>query len=102
MSPGVTDVPPLSEFIQRYVKVTVTVHRGIGSGFFVFPFVPDSMAVSIGDIVDVPLYVGGPNVGHFRGRPQISRLVCQASDRACINSPEGQRRGYVAEVPPSP
>jgi len=89
------DAPTESDFLQNYQKVTVTIERRLGSGVFVYPYVPPGLQVGIGDIVDVPLYVGGPLVGLFAGRPQILRVVCKANDEPCLISPQGSVRGSV-------
>jgi hypothetical protein len=94
------DAPTLAVFLTAYRRVTVTVEKGLGSGFFVYPFVPDSMEIEVGAVVDVPLHIGGSLVGLFAGRPTIMRLVCASKDLMCRRSTEGMVRGSVGEVVP--
>ena len=94
------DAPLHSDFLEHYVRVAVLIERYIGGSYLVHPYVPSDFPIHVGDIVDVPMYVGGPRVGKFSGRPQISRVVCVASDQRCIDSDEGRARGVIGPVPP--
>ncbi len=96
---GTEGVPSRDDFIQHYKRVTVTIEKGIGSGEFIYPFVPEFLRIDLGDLVDVPGYLGGRNFGKFSGRLQISEIICKAEDLDCFSSPKGRLRGDVGSVP---
>jgi hypothetical protein len=94
------DAPPKDEFVRDYLRVAVLIEKFIGGSYLVHPYIPVVSKVSIGDVVEVPLYVGGPRVGYFSGRPQVSRVVCLHTDDACLASTTGRTRGAIGPVFP--
>lgn len=94
------DAPSIDDFLRDFRRVTVRVERHLGGAYFVYPFCDAQLRIEVGDIVDVPVYVGGPRVGFFSGRPQIVRIQCRNADLNCRQSSEGRRRGVVGDVEP--
>ncbi len=92
------DAPSRAEYISDYSRVVVVVDRSIGSASFVHPFVPTSLVVGIGDVVDVPVDVYSATSGTFSGRLTISRIVCKAADHSCLESAAGRVRGPVNDM----
>lgn len=94
------DAPAKSTFVDGYGRVTVRIERHLGGAYLAYPYVAKSSLVGIGDVVDVPVYVGDKYQGLFSGRPAVARVVCRADDKPCLASREGARRGVIGDVVP--
>jgi hypothetical protein len=97
---GLPDAPTKTDFLNQFVRVAVVIERRLGGAYLVHPFVPSSSDIAVGDVVDVPMYAGGPRVGYFSGRPQILSVVCRHTNADCLKSQEGSRRGTIGAVAP--
>jgi hypothetical protein len=92
------DVPAREDYVKSYRRVTVAAGRSFRGGFFAHPFVPEGMDVDKGDVVDirVPSTQDIPENRTFASRLKVLRVVCKYSDRDCLESTEGRRRGILA------
>jgi hypothetical protein len=94
------DAPSKADFLRDFTRVQVLVEKGLGNAVWSYPYSPLGEVVYVGDIVDIPVYVGGTRLGKFSGRPEIARIVCRASDLPCKGGREGSMRGAVGPVTP--
>jgi len=101
MVAALPDAPSKREYLAEYQRVTVHIEGGLGWKRLIYPFVSHSANIKVGDVVDVPLYAGGPLVGRFSSRPSVSRVVCESEDKSCLAGDEGSRRGDLGPVAPN-
>ena len=94
------DAPTREDYVNNYRRAVVRGDRTFSGGHFLFPFVPSGLDVAVGDIVDVVVPPGNSTAISFNSRLVVTRLVCKRTDKACLESDEGRKRGGVDIVPP--
>jgi hypothetical protein len=99
-SQGVPDAPSREDYVNNYRRAVVRSDRTISGGLFIYPFVPNGLDVAVGDIVDVDIPPGRATGFSFNSRLVVTRLVCKRTDKACLESEEGRKRGIVDVLPP--
>jgi hypothetical protein len=94
------DAPTREDYVNNYRRAVVRGDRTFRGGHFLYPFLPSGLDVAVGDIVDVDIPPGSAAGFSFKSRLFVTRLICKRTDKSCLESEEGRKRGVVDVIPP--